>query len=365
MNHSTNHHDISEALQAQVSRAAASKEKLNIKGGNSKAFLGLINPDAAVLDVSQHTGTISHEPTELVITARAGTRLEDIKQTLKAHYQTLAFEPPAYGHDATIGGTIACALAGPAKPYFGGARDYILGCTVLTGHGQILKFGGEVMKNVAGYDVSRLMTGAMGTLGVLLDVSLKVLPATSHTTTLISNATAEEAIEQLQALGGMGLPVTASAWHNNKMYTRLAGSAGTVAAAAEKLPGSESNEPEFWLQLREHTLPFFTRPESRPESLWRISVPALTPPLSIAGEWLYDWAGMQRWLVSSADANDVRNACSAVGGNATLFRADKNMMQSTDIFQPLPVPLMKLHRRLKQEFDPEGVFNYQRLFPEF
>ena len=360
MTHSTKHQDISEALQAQVKQAAAHKEKLNITGGNSKAFLGLVNPDAAVLDVSHHSGIISHEPTELVITARAGTPLEDINETLMAHNQTLAFEPPAYTSDATIGGTIACALAGPAKPYLGGARDYIIGCTVLTGHGQILKFGGEVMKNVAGYDVSRLMTGAMGTLGVLLDVSLKILPATSYAVTLTTDATAEESIEQLQALGGMGLPVTASAWYQDKIHIRLAGSTGTVNPAARKLNGNKSNEPELWQQLKDHTHPFF----NQQVSLWRINVPALTPPLAIEGEWLYDWAGMQRWLLTNADAKDIRNQCIAVGGNATLFRAKEKIKQKVDVFQPLPPSLLKLHRRLKQEFDPENIFNYQRLFPE-
>ncbi len=357
--------DNSAALQAQVEQAVSKKEKLNITGQGSKSFLGIIN-DATALDISEHSGIVSYEPTELVITARAGTTLKVINRALNEYNQTLAFEPPAYSDNATLGGTIACALAGPAKPYLGGTRDYILGCKVLTGHGKILQFGGEVMKNVAGYDVSRLMTGAMGTLGAILDISVKVLPRSKQEHTLVQETPIEKAIENMQALAGLGLPVTASAYLEGKMYTRLSGTESATSAAAkklpgDKLPGNQAGSIELWLQLREHQLPFF----NKKQSLWRISVPALTNPIDINGSWLYDWAGMQRWLFTDATAETVRTATRAVNGHATLFRADENIKREAGVFQPLPAPLLKLHQRLKQEFDPAGIFNHQRLFPEF
>lgn len=352
--------DQSTALQSQVAQAAAKKQKLIIKGNGSKSFLGVIN-DAAELNISTHSGIISYEPTELVITARAGTTLKTLSRALAEYDQTLAFEPPAFGNNATLGGTIACAMAGPAKPYLGGVRDYILGCRVLNGRGQILKFGGEVMKNVAGYDVSRLMTGAMGTLGTLLDISVKILPATKHELTLVSTTQTEKAINEMQALAGTGLPVTASAYLNGVMYTRIAGSEAAVKAAADKLPGDKTDDNDFWQQLREHKLEFFNT--NKP--VWRISVPALTNPADIEGDWLYDWAGMQRWLITDTPADKIRSSIASVGGHATLFRADEELKRQAGVFHPLPTPLVKLHQRLKQEFDPDGIFNHQRLFPEF
>ena len=360
--------DKSADLQQQVEQAAADKTRLNIVGNNTKSFLGVIN-DAPVLDVSEHCGIVSYEPTELVITARAGTTLREINTRLSEYDQTLAFEPPAFGSDATLGGTIACALAGPAKPYLGGTRDYILGCRILNGKGQILQFGGEVMKNVAGYDVSRLMTGAMGTLGVLLDISVKVLPKVPRELTLSATTESEKAIEDMQSLAGLGLPITASAYIDGTMYTRLSGTDTSINAAASKLKDSgtiqstlnASDKTELWTQLREHTHPFF----QNQSSLWRISVPALTKPIDLNGNWLYDWAGMQRWLFTDAAANTVRSQCEAIGGHATLYRGSEELKRSAGVFHPLSTPLLKLQQRLKHEFDPHSIFNHQRLFPEF
>ena len=216
-------------------------------------------------------------------------------------------------------------------------------------------------RNVAGYDVSRLMTGAMGTLGVLLDISVKVLPEPQHKLTLVAKTQPGKAIEDMQTLAGMGLPVTASACFDGNMYTRIAGTESAINAASNKLPGDTTDSPDIWQQLREHELPFF----NSHKPLWRISVPPLTPPLSIDGEWLYDWAGTQRWLFTEATADAVRNACSAVNGHATLFRADEELKRNAGVFQPLSTTLLSLHQRLKQEFDPACVFNHQRLFPEF
>ncbi len=357
--------DISAELQTQVEQAAATQTPLTIQGGGSKSFLGVRN-NAIALDVKQHSGVISYEPTELVITARAGTTLEEINSTLLSQGQTLAFEPPGFGAEATIGGTIACALAGPAKPYLGGTRDYILGCRILNGRAQNLKFGGEVMKNVAGYDASRLMTGAMGTLGVLLDVSIKVLPRAERDITLAASMDVESAIDKMQALAGLGQPVTAAAFIDGTLFTRLSGTETTTNAAAHNLKsmvGEKTDNSTLWQQLREHSLPFFQPQNSQP--LWRVSVPALTRPLDIEGEWVYDWAGMQRWLISDAPAALIRSTCEAVGGHATLYRGTEEMQRQAGVFHPLPAPLLSLHKKLKDEFDPKGIFNQQRLFPEF
>jgi len=353
--------DNSEQLQQQVKQAHEDKTLLNIQAGGSKYFLGTV-VDAPTIDISNHSGVISYEPTELVITARAGTPLSIISSTLLEQGQWLPFEPPAFGPTATIGGTIACALAGPARPYLGGARDYILGCRILNGRGEILRFGGEVMKNVAGYDVSRLMTGAMGTLGVLLDVSLKVLPKASQDITLARSCDTAKAIEDMQRLAGLGLPVTASAYIDGVEYIRLSGSNTVTLAAAKKLDGDISNDHNgIWHQLAEQALPFF----EAEHSLWRISVPPLTEQLNVEGRWLYDWAGMQRWLVSDAPATTIRQTAESAGGHATLYKAHDAVKKDTSAFHPPPAPLLTLQKRLKNEFDPQGIFNHQRLFPEF
>lgn len=352
--------DDSANLQQCVEQAAAANANLNIIGSGSKSFLGVVN-EVPELDVSLHIGVISYEPTELVITARAGTTIGEINSRLAEFNQTLPFEPPLFGTDATLGGTIACALSGPAKPYLGGTRDYILGCKVLNGQGQIMQFGGEVMKNVAGYDVSRLMTGAMGTLGVLLDISVKVLPKAEQELTLAADVDLNQAIEDMQALAGLGLPVTASAYIDGTMYTRLSGTDAAITAAASKLNGDKSDDTELWSQLREHTHPFF----NNQNPLWRISTPALAKPLNLDGIWLYDWAGMQRWFYSLEAANTIRDQCNAIGAHATLYKASDQTKREAGVFHPLVPPLLNLQKRLKQEFDPHGIFNHQRLFPEF
>ena len=353
-------HDLSADLQQQVEHASKTKTLLNIVGGGSKAFLGVTN-NAKALDVRHHEGVISYEPTELVVRARSGTPLATLINMLSDNGQMLPFEPPAFGTEATIGGTVACALAGPARPYLGGVRDYVLGCQVLNGNAQSLRFGGEVMKNVAGYDVSRLMTGAMGTLGVLLDVSVKVLPKAECETTLAQSLDESDAIEAMQALAGSGLPVTASAYIDGNMYTRLSSTDGAIKAAASRLPGDSIDNPQLWTDLKEHTLPFFNT--SQP--LWRISVPALTPAMNIEGNWLHDWAGMQRWLKSDTSATEIRNACEKAGGHATLYRASETLQREAGVFHPPAAPLLTLQQRLKNEFDPAGLFNHQRLFPQF
>lgn len=350
--------NIETALQEQVTTAAADSTPLNILGGNTKAFLGR-EPTGTPLNVSGHSGILSYEPKELVITARCGTTLSEIDAALADRGQMLAFEPPHFGDSATLGGTIAAGLSGPRRPYTGSARDFVLGTRILNGRGEILRFGGEVMKNVAGYDVSRLMTGAMGTLGVLLDVSLKVLPIPARDITLVQSRNHEDALQAISNWAQKPLPLSAACSDGERLYIRLSGAATAVASARDIIGGELMADGEtFWSKrIREQGHAFFK--DGLP--LWRVSVPVTTPVDSLPGKCLIDWGGALRWLKSEADAQTIHGIAAAVGGHATLFRGGDRQGQ---VFQPLTQPLMTLHRNLKHAFDPQGLFNPGRLYPE-
>lgn len=358
-NHLSSETPAYRALQEAVSDAASTATPLRIVGGNSKPFIGR-EVVATPLSVQDCQGIVSYEPTELVVTARAGTLLSELQDSLSQRGQMLAFEPPAFGASATIGGTIACGLSGPRRPYAGAARDFVLGARVLNGKGEILRFGGEVMKNVAGYDLSRLLTGSLGTLGVILEVSLKVLPRPLLERTLSFEFTAAQAIEAMNRWASQPLPLSASAFDGTRLLVRLSGTESGVTAAAQKL-GGESLEmgQEFWHALNEQTLDFFQQPGP---PLWRFSVPPTAPPLDLAGAWLLEWGGAQRWCRGDAPTHVVREMAAAVSGHATLFRGGDHQ---GEVFQPLPAPLLSLHKRLKQSFDPVGIFNPGRLYADF
>ena len=347
--------DLTGPLCDRVGAAAGDATPLAVTGGGTKDFLGRIT-QAEPLDVSGHRGIVTYEPTELVLSARGGTPLAEVKAALDAQGQMLAFEPPGFGDAATIGGTIATGLSGPARPYAGAARDFVLGTRVLNGRGEALRFGGEVMKNVAGYDVSRLMTGAWGTLGVLLEVSLKVLPRPGAVRTLAFDATAAEAIERCNAWAAKPLPVTGACHDGERLHVRLAGTEGGIAAAAGALGGETVDGDAFWTALREQTLPFFAKAG---EPLWRISVPpgaALAPP---RGDLLVDWGGALRWLRTGAPAAEVRAAAERAGGHAVLFRGGD---RTGEVFHPLQPAVRGIHERLKAAFDPAGIFNPGRMY---
>lgn len=349
--------DLGTELQEQVKQAAATATAQCIRAGNSKAFYGR-TPVGERLDLAGHRGIVNYEPTELVITARAGTPLSDIERALADNNQMLAFEPPHFGASATLGGTIACNLSGPRRPYAGAARDFVLGTRVINGKGEILRFGGEVMKNVAGYDTSRLMSGALGTLGVLLDISLKVLPRPETELTLAQQTSAQQALDRMHDLSRLPLPVSASLYDGETLFVRLSGTARGIDAARDRVGGDEvSQGSELWSQVKEQRHDFFTA--QRP--LWRLSLDSATTPLGIEGQWLYDWGGAQRWLFTDTEARAVRSLAQAHGGHATLYRGDP---QRDQVFHPLPDGLMTLHRRLKQAFDPHGIFNPGRMYRE-
>jgi glycolate oxidase FAD binding subunit len=347
--------DISAALQQQVLDALQDAAPLDIAGSGSKSFLGRIT-NALQIDVSAHRGIVEYDPRELVLTARSGTTLDTIETALSESGQMLAFEPPHFGIGATLGGTIACGLSGPRRPYSGSARDFVLGSKLLNGRGEILGFGGRVMKNVAGYDISRLMAGAFGTLGILLEISLKVLPRPPASITVASACSPAEAIASMCGLLSKPYPVDGACYHGERSYVRISGSMQAVMEARNKIPGDIVDDAEkFWQALREHELPFF----KKGGTLYRIMVKPATAPLNIQGSWLLDWGGAQRWLYSNEDIVAIRHRVEQAGGHVTIFRSDENV---SEIFQPLSAPMLAIHQRLKAGFDPKNIFNRGRLY---
>ena len=344
-------------LQEQVRAAVANGRPIRLRGGGSKDFYGQTLA-GDVVDTRGYAGVVAYEPTELVVTARCGTRLAEIEALLAERGQMLAFEPPHFGPDATIGGCVAAGRSGPRRPAVGSVRDFVLGVKLIDGNSEVMTFGGQVMKNVAGYDVSRLVCGALGTLGLIAEVSLKVLPRPFEESTLLFQMDQAQALEKLNAWGGQPLPISASAYYDGDLGLRLSGAAAAVRAARERL-GGELIDPqlaqEFWQGMREQTDPLFVGDEP----LWRLSVPSIAGPLDLPGRLLVEWGGALRWLKSTVPAQQVRQAAVQAGGHATLFRAaDK----AAPVFQPLPATLQAIHRRLKRAFDPHGVFNPDRMY---
>lgn len=340
--------------------SASGERPLCIRGGGSKDFYGG-KPVGEVLDTRGYRGIVTYEPTELVMTARAGTPLAEIEAALAERGQALAFEPPAFGAAATIGGVVAAGLSGPRRMAAGALRDFVLGVRILDGEGRRLKFGGEVMKNVAGYDVPRLLAGSLGTLGLILDVSLKVLPRPVAERTLRFALPAHEALARVNAWVAKPLSLSASCWQDGVLTVRLSGALAAVDAAQQSLGGevmATSDADPFWCDLREQRLPFF----AGDEPLWRLSLPPTASALDVPEPQLIEWHGGQRWLRSQRPAAEIRSIAAAAGGHATLFRGGD---KAVGVFTPLPAPLMDLHRRIKVAFDPRRVFNPGRLYADF
>ena len=351
-------------IQARIRAAAATKSPLVIRGGGTKDFYGhTIVGD--VLDTKPYAGIVDYDPTELVITARAGTPLAEIEDTLRASGQMLGCESPHFGANATLGGMVAAGLSGPRRPYAGAIRDIVLGVRMLDGNGEDLSFGGRVMKNVAGFDLPRLMTGALGTLGVLTEVSLKCVPLPKIEVTRVLPCSAEEAIRLANQWGGKPLPISATCHYAGQLSVRLSGVAPAIEAAEKKIGGATMTDSDaFWTRVREQTHVHFAAANAAGAPLWRFSVKATTPNTDFGGEQLIEWSGALRWLVAGAttDPVQVRAWAKANGGHATLFRAND---KSRGAFHPLPHALHALHRRLKATFDPTGILNRGRMYPDF
>jgi glycolate oxidase FAD binding subunit len=357
------------SLVERVRAAAEAGTSLCIRGGGTKDFYGEA-PRGEPLDTRALAGITSYEPTELVVTARAGTPLAELEAELSRHGQCLPFEPPHFpsprGSGATVGGMVAAGLSGPSRMAAGAVRDYVLGATLLTGRAELLSFGGQVMKNVAGYDVSRILAGSMGTLGLICEVSLKVLPVAPATATLRFDLDEATALRRLNEWSGQPLPLNASAWWDGTLAVRLRGAAAAVASAVQRL-GGELIEPAaaeaFWAGLRDHRDEFFDKALAAVDhgaTLWRVAVPDTAAPLGLSGEQLIEWGGAQRWICTSTPAATVRQAAGAAGGHATLFYGQD---RSAGVFTPLDAVTARIHQRLKQSFDPAGLFNPGRLVP--
>jgi len=347
-------------LVDRVRAAAQARRPLCIRGGGTKDFYGN-TPRGEPLETRGLRGILAYEPSELYVTARAGTPLAEVEAALCGAGQMLAFEPPHFGADATVGGCIAAGLAGPRRASsgtsFGGVRDFVLGARLLDGRGQLLSFGGTVMKNVAGYDVARALAGSLGILGVIVEVTLKVLPTPPQETTLRFEADETGALNLANLWGGRPLPVSASAWHEGILYLRLSGSAAALRAAKDDLGGEEIDGAAFWRDLREQRLPFF----GSDAPLWRLAVPSTAPAAALDEPQLIEWGGALRWLRSSRPAGEIRALAAAAGGHATLFRGGD---RTGGVFTPLSPALAVIHRRLKEAFDPAGIMNPGRMVAE-
>ena len=348
--------DIPAELAKQVAQAYSDRQALRIAAGGSKAFYGKA-VDGKALDISQHSGIIEYKASELVITARSGTRISDIESALHKHGQQLAFEPPQHTDRATIGGAIACGLSGPARPFQGAARDFVLGAKIINGRGELMQFGGQVMKNVAGYDVSRLMVGAQGTLGVLLELSLKVLPKAEAETTLAFEIDAKEGHKILRGWISDGHPITASCHYQGVLSIRLGSTENSIRNAHNKM-GGEVISNDIWQQLRHQSHPCFQQ-----ENLWRLSLPPATV-IHNEDDHLIEWGGALRWKVSN---NDLFEQAQRLGGHATRYalKPDSARANSSDeIFQPLQGGMLAIHKRIKHALDPHNILNPARLYKE-
>jgi len=348
------------SLADTLRAAAASGTALCIRGGGTKDFYGN-EPRGERLGTGVLRGIVAYEPSELYVTARAGTPLAEVEEAVAAEGQMLPFEPPHFGDAATVGGCVAAGLAGPRRASygtaFGSVRDFVLGARLLDGRGRLLAFGGTVMKNVAGYDVARALAGSLGILGVITEVTIKLLPRPVQEVTLRLGMDEARALETLNAWGGQPWPVSASAWHDGLLQLRLSGAPAAIAAAREAFGGEESEGAGFWESVREQHHAFF----GGDAPLWRISVPSTAPPLELGGAQLIEWGGALRWLRTARPAAEVRARAVELGGHATLFRGGE---RSAGVFTPPSPALLAIHRRLKAEFDPAGILNPGRLLPE-
>lgn len=357
-------------MSEQVMAARANYRPIEIVGGGTKRFYG--NPLAQSngspciqLEMKDLAGVVNYEPSELVISAWAGTSLSEIEATLAKENQMLAFDPPTYGEGATLGGAVAAGLSGPLSFGYGPLRHYVLGTQLLDAQGRILKFGGEVMKNVAGYDVSRLLTGSLGMFGALVQVSVKVMPKPLVDQTICFEFDEQQALSFCEGLRAKTWPVKAAAWlplasgDGGQLAVRLCGAQSAVKQASEAM-GGELLEPDaahgWWTSFRDQTATFFSK---RP--LWRLAVKPRTSALAM-GETAFDLGGEVRWVQTDRDPIELRDKALAVGGHATLFRwQDQQTVPTNGVFQPMSPTALSVVKRLKQEFDPKSIFNSGRL----
>lgn len=346
-----------EQIVDAVRSAHASGTALRVRGAGSKDFYGGML-SGNLLDVTAYRGIVAYEPTELYMTARCGTPLADVEACLAEHGQMLAFEPPRFS-GASVGGCVAAGLSGPRRQQAGAVRDFVLGAKLIDGTGQVLDFGGQVMKNVAGYDVSRVLAGSLGTLGVLAEVTLKVLPRPIAERTLVFSLSEQDALSRLNRWAGQPLPISASFWHGNQLWLRLSGAGAAVEAATRVLGGEAVNDARaFWESVREQTHPAFAA-----EVLWRLALPSTAGDPGLPGLRVIEWGGAMRWYAGEQEA--IRGAAARLGGHAVLYRSPESLRCLEGAFTPLSPAMLALHRRLKKSFDPKGILNPGRMYAEF
>lgn len=336
----------------QIRAAIDANSPLCIQGNGSKRFYGN-TCSASPLTTSGHQGIISYQPEELVVTARAGTSIREIQATLAEKGQVLAFEPPDFAPGGTLGGMIAAGFSGPARPWRGSLRDALLGISLINGKGESLKLGGEVIKNVAGYDASRLMAGAFGSLGLIVEASVRTIPAPEMTVTRAISMDAASGLLEMQRIGRSPLPVSGAAWHQGTTYLRFSGNSAGVQAAIAQIGGKTIENNEFWDTLNNHQLTFF-----RDQPVWRLSLPPATAHLDLPGDQLIDWGGAQRWLIADEHDASIPAIASNNGGHAVIFRGGEPRPQT------LPDSLARLHQNLKNAFDPQRIFNPERVYQD-
>lgn len=342
-------------LQDRVRSAAAAQQPLCIVGGNSKRHVGR-EPAGEPLDVSAYSGVVDYQPSELVVTVRAGTTISDLRNVLAGESQKLASEPPEFGGRATVGGTLACNLSGPSRPWQGSIRDHVLGVRIINGKGEHLRFGGQVMKNVAGYDVSRLMAGAMGTLGILTEITLKVVPRPEATATLRRPCDASDGLRAMNGLCRTPLPMTGACWYDGDLYVRLAGPASVVAAAANRIEGSVlPDDAGFWIELREMKLPFF----EAAKDLWCLSLRPSHAHFLDDANWLLDWRGARRWLAKRCDRDSLADSVGDAGGEIWQLRGAG---AGAEVFPARSEAYRRTLLQLKHALDPDAIFNPGRLY---
>lgn len=363
------HPELDNLIHA-VREAAARRTPLAIVGGGTKASRMPAPPGQTALDLRPLSGIVSYEPTELVVSVLGGTPLETVEATLAERGQYLPFEPPRFAPGGTAGGTVAAGLSGPARANVGAVRDYVLGVQMINGQGELLRFGGTVMKNVAGYDVSRLLAGSWGSLGILAEVSLKVLPTPPAEATLALELTQADALEQLHRWGAQPLPLNASVWRldargHGQLWLRLRGASAAVESACRSI-GGERIAPDvaagFWTSIRDQNHAWFAQRDAA-LALWRLSLPQTAPETphvpGQAGPALIEWHGAQRWVLAPQQAGGaLRDIARRLGGHATLSIAPEDQfVLANERFEPLSPPLDRIHRRIKEAFDPAGIFN--------
>lgn len=360
--------DLTVEIASKVKDACIQQQPLIIKAGDTKPFYGR-NIQAETFSIAKHTGVIEYEPSELYISARSGTSLQEIQETIAQHNQMLPCEPALFGKSATLGGMVACGLSGPRRPYAGSVRDCILGTEIINGNGDPLHFGGRVMKNVAGYDVSRLMCGALGTLGIITSVTIRLLPMPEHEETIALTVDLDSAIKLMNQWANTPMPISATFYDGKNLFIRLSSSLSAARACKSKIGGdSITNSETFWNDVKEHIHPFFVSENP----LWRISVPPNTAKLDIPGKNVLEWNGALRWYITDTHESKIRSEVEQIGGHATLFKGcstGKTPGQSTDqfsgqVFHPLSETSMKIHQKLKQVLDPAGILNPGKMFAE-